>query len=737
MLSQSQAFDFQNCSTLSEDQRNASVFHSISCNIEDELCENLSNSSMPPEPYIFEEPYKPWFLYNDSQNVNYQRIGVNITWGPSHVQSIKYLQGFSVALQNRSGIFVHDVKYFCIHDQLSYHKHIFAKFSYEWFGNTTDVRFYPGQHLTVSVQSLPAASSNTKKVDFKIPNFCSNSKMGRVYECIELKTFNVSVVELSCSKRVVKVYYVVPSFYGRTAILGLTELLSSSESRRLGTWTNLPLNGSFELPFNSDHNVRSRYVVFVKGDADETNKSVNIDQCPQDSTVIAVSIPIGICILILIIILMYYWFAEPKPKPDQTTPSNSIESKLINVANNEKTVKVFVVYSADHAGHKKVILSFVEFLQGDLGFHVISELHESANIFKDYSGWIEKSLTEADKVLVIWSPNAAKKWNHYKNCTDQKNAVENDLFSPVVMHVRQKLLCHRDSGKYIFGYFEYCSESDIPKEFFDDFYPQLHCRYKLMENFEKLYFRLKGEQQFIPDATKKLPKVESKRYMDKNLNKFGNELFNNIQEMCDYVSKKPLWHEEKPVAETRILFGNSDIEGCGIKYNQLMIAPLPTENDNSDALKVQNTFCEETGLSDKAILIDTDLPAKQAEKDSLDSSESTFEFQSKKNKSNKNCSEESVQTAFNIENGESSSQCDNYDLHNGSIDASMSAQPLLPHSLTLEEGSKTLDSGYTSSSKEGYQDDVKAFELAPVIDNDDDAMEVLMNFNKSTLPFSS
>ena len=246
-----------------------------------------------------------------------------------------------------------------------------------------------------------------------------------------------------------------------------------------------------------------------------------------------------------------------------------------------KPSTVFLVFINENKNHRNVVLSFVNFLQADLGFNVICELFANVEISVDPFAWMEKSLEEADKVIVIWSPSATERWNN----NSSKNTVRHDLFTPILKQIRNDLFRDVDVGKYYFAYFDYCSKENIPKIFSE---PKVF-HFRLMHQFDELYFRLKGIEKYIPGGVVKQEKVMFDCYADLQLNKFGNVLQESINKMNLYVKNNPNWYLIEDVEIDLPDFlksANKEVEVEECKLNFLTLDPIDKKHFKSNELSM-------------------------------------------------------------------------------------------------------------------------------------------------------
>ena len=121
---------------------------------------------------------------------------------------------------------------------------------------------------------------------------------------------------------------------------------------------------------------------------------------------------------------------------------------------------VFIVFLDEHPKHRDVVLKFATLLQASYSFNILLDLYDREKIYGNPAAWLENSLSSCDVVLVVWSPGAEKRWNNKENFYDQF-----DLFTPVLKQIKQDLILKRQLKKYMFAYFDYCSDSEIPSMF--------------------------------------------------------------------------------------------------------------------------------------------------------------------------------------------------------------------------------------------------------------------------------
>ena len=260
----------------------------------------------------------------------------------------------------------------------------------------------------------------------------------------------------------------------------------------------------------------------------------------------------------------------------------------------KQNVRLFLVFSDDHKKHREVIVNFVKFLQADLGFEVFCELFQTHQISIDPFHWMEKCLKEADKVVVIWSPGAARQWN-----TSDTELLAGYMLAPILKRIRNDLFLGLNIGKYYFGYFDYCNETSIPEVFSQ---PQF-LYFKLMQEFEELFFRLRGIEMYLPGGVVNESKVKFHSYSNSSLNKHGEALQKSIFSMAAYVREHPNWHEEKPdnsLYPNQLLFSEQNYVSEITNNHLAIIPPSPLLNEH---LRISSPVDENSNEVDNSFTV--------------------------------------------------------------------------------------------------------------------------------------
>lgn len=577
-----------NCSTLSK-HISTSDLHLVSCSMQSTACQY--NQELAGDPFkptklriyrdfgYVELPY--WYLYDDPENPKYQKIALNISWSPSDENSIAEVQHYKVTITKKG--FTNFTKYFCLDHLLDFFKHSKAAFFYTCFGRLNNTEVLPGDKWHAFIENFPPPITNpdtnflTLNVD--IPD-CDNRKLKKVYRCSQENLFTVAISNISCEHRNATILYNVSPLFGSSASIWFYKVTTTS-FEQIEFLEGQSFTGSYEAILPKSFNISEKYVVKVKGNSmSNFSKEVALDwsDCPE---VIPFKFEIALLIACLAIIAIIasgltLYLYKRKNKQLSHEPLDSPSAQFEDIfKKNKQLITVYIVFVDDHPLHRDIISLFALFLSNDLGFNVESELYQTKEICEDLVGWMDKKLTTADKVIVVWSPKALQRWNQ----KDEDVTSTNDIFTPVVKRINRDLFTGKNLLKYFFAYFDYCSKETIPKEFLNK---HSMSPFRLMHQFEELYFRLKGIEMYAPGAVIKEEKVDFLKYSDSTVNEYGPFLQDRLVKMCKYVKDEPLWYEkqENMAFQTTHDALIQDAAPCEIKTFFMNVVPPPAIASN-------------------------------------------------------------------------------------------------------------------------------------------------------------
>ncbi|CAK8698392.1 unnamed protein product [Clavelina lepadiformis] len=223
-------------------------------------------------------------------------------------------------------------------------------------------------------------------------------------------------------------------------------------------------------------------------------------------------------------------FALKKPPLVSNKPHkpNLYAGPLQQGQNKTKKTRILLVFNPDHPKHEEVVVTFAQYLQGDLGFDVVFMPWESTIAIEKLSDWISNSI-KCDKVIAVWSPAAKIAWYQRNTSMDETPSV----FTTIIRHIQEDVVYKKHHGKYFFAYFDYCTDEVLPTDI-------SITRFNLMKDFKELYFRLVDEEQYIPGKRCNYENVSFDAYANQ---KFGSALNATIAAMHSIAKIDSNWYK--------------------------------------------------------------------------------------------------------------------------------------------------------------------------------------------------
>uniref|UniRef100_A0A668A5N6 SEFIR domain-containing protein n=1 Tax=Myripristis murdjan TaxID=586833 RepID=A0A668A5N6_9TELE len=238
------------------------------------------------------------------------------------------------------------------------------------------------------------------------------------------------------------------------------------------------------------------------------------------------------------------WRASHKDPAKTSSPDAKEEPKGFQVQGRKR---VLIIYSLDHPLYKNIILKFCAFLASKCGIEVILDLLDSARLgvlgsvqwFDFHRQQIESS---SDKILILCSHGVQAKWKAM--CGENQVLLREDALSPVgdmltpalslmVPHFVRSASFH----KYIVAYFDdICSEEDVPSPF------NVTVRYKLMKQFEEVFFRILDIDKHEPGRVNYAEGLADDEYYHCPS---GRALQDAIEAFHAYQLQHPNWFEDE------------------------------------------------------------------------------------------------------------------------------------------------------------------------------------------------
>lgn len=187
--------------------------------------------------------------------------------------------------------------------------------------------------------------------------------------------------------------------------------------------------------------------------------------------------------------------------------------------------------------------------------------------------------SSSDKILILCSPGVQAKWKAM--CGDKQVCLREDAHSPVGDMLTPALslmvphfLRSASFEKYIVAYFDgVCCEGDVPSPF------NITVRYKIMKQFEELFFRILDTEKHRPGRVNCIEGLSEDDYHQCSS---GRALHDAIQAFRTYQLQHPQWFEDEL------------LEGAKLESEE-------TSAETDQSLKTQHLFSNST--SDSTLVI--------------------------------------------------------------------------------------------------------------------------------------
>lgn len=162
----------------------------------------------------------------------------------------------------------------------------------------------------------------------------------------------------------------------------------------------------------------------------------------------------------------------------------------------------------------------------------------------------EQIESSSDKILVLCSRGVQAKWKAM--CGDKQVFLKEDVRSPTGDMLTPSLtlmvphfIRSQFFDQYIVAYFDgICSEEDVPSPF------NITVRYKLMKQFEEVFFRILNIEKHEPGRVRQINGLSEEKY---HQCPSGRALHDAIEAFHAYQLEHPQWFEEE-------LLESSDLE---------------------------------------------------------------------------------------------------------------------------------------------------------------------------------
>ncbi|XP_071374108.1 interleukin-17 receptor A [Centroberyx affinis] len=262
---------------------------------------------------------------------------------------------------------------------------------------------------------------------------------------------------------------------------------------------------------------------------------------------------IGSCLAYLL------WRASHKDPANTSSAAAKDKPEGIQVQGRKR---VLIIYSLDHALYKNIVLKLCAFLATKCGTEVVLDLLDSARLgvlgSVQWLDWHREQIeSSSDKILILCSKGVQAKWRAM--CGDQPvflreddQSPVGDMLTPALSLMVPHFVRSASFRKYIVAYFDdVCSEEDVPMPF------NITVRYKLMKQFEELFFRILDIEKHEPGRVNYIEGLADDEYYRCPS---GRALRDAIKAFHDYQLEHPSWFEDELVKHSESEIGETSAE---------------------------------------------------------------------------------------------------------------------------------------------------------------------------------
>ncbi|TNN71702.1 Interleukin-17 receptor A [Liparis tanakae] len=209
--------------------------------------------------------------------------------------------------------------------------------------------------------------------------------------------------------------------------------------------------------------------------------------------------------------------------------------------------RVLIIYSLDHPLYKSIVLSLCAFLASKCGTEVVLDLLDSRRLGLlgsiQWLDWHREQIeSSSDKILILCSRGVKAKWRAM--CGDERVILREDacspagdMLSPALSLMVPHFVRSASFEKYIVAYFDnVCCEEDVPSPFL------ITVRYKLMKQFEELFFRILDTERHEPGRVNHIEGLSEDEY---HRCPSGRALRDAIEAFHAYQLERPQWFENE------------------------------------------------------------------------------------------------------------------------------------------------------------------------------------------------
>nr|XP_040018653.1 interleukin-17 receptor A isoform X1 [Gasterosteus aculeatus aculeatus] len=238
------------------------------------------------------------------------------------------------------------------------------------------------------------------------------------------------------------------------------------------------------------------------------------------------------------------WKASHK---DPVNTSSSTSKQQPDGFQMQNRRRVLIIYSLDHPLYKNIVLKLCSFMASKCGTEVVLDLLDSTRLGVLGSiQWLDchrdQTGSSSDKILILCSRGVRAKWRAM--CGDKPVCLREDacsavgdMLSPALSLMVPHFVRSASFEKYILAYFDdVCCEEDVPPPF------NITVRYKLMKQFEELFFRIMDTEKREPGRVNHVEGFSEREYFRCPS---GGALRDALEAFHAYQLENPQWFEDE------------------------------------------------------------------------------------------------------------------------------------------------------------------------------------------------
>ncbi|KAM7003507.1 interleukin-17 receptor A [Tautogolabrus adspersus] len=438
-----------------------------------------------------------------------------------------------------------------------------------WTFSLDGVVVEPGRTYTVTVYNLPEPENGDYRIEkqIAIPG-CSDRRIQRSLPCLQNGSLwdpHMSS-DLSVDKELKKLSLVLgfeAAQYSETykvSIQSHSFLCSKNILKENRTYLNVTFKfGLWQLSQCDLLITIQPFFIRCKNDCVRWENTLNYCQYyPPRTSFIKTAVGL---LVIGVFLAFLMWRVSHK---DPVIISSSAEEEQPEGFKVQERKRVLIIYSLDHPLYKNIILKLCAFLVTKCGTEVVLDLLDSTRLGVlgsiQWLDWHRQEIERSsDKILILCSKGVQAKWRAM--CGDKQVflredalSLVGDMLSPALSLMVPHFIRSASFEKYIVAYFDdVCSEEDVPSPF------HITVRYKLMKQFEELFFRILDTEKHKPGSVNRIEGLSEGEY---HHCPSGRDLQEAIEAFQVYQLEHPQWFEDELLESSELEVEESSAQIC-------------------------------------------------------------------------------------------------------------------------------------------------------------------------------